>query len=256
MTTKNSTNLFFVGIHAREAAEIALDTPPDPAETLDITFATYKFRAGELIGEWTAAQLDGTKAKVALLDRLDDKVVTVGRAPGARDSSPGWASTPRTRRSTAMRRPPAPPRAAITRSSGTSRPTATPTAARAAMENCLSKGEDINADYSINKRAAVGAYQALEAAGVADDALIVSGGGCAGVQSVKDGVIGATSKQHPLEMASQGVAAIADLARGSEAPRTNEGLDFYSTGVGLVTDQSVNHVESIDTTEVTQICLG
>lgn len=30
---------------------IALDTPPDPAETVDITFATDNFKAGELIGD-------------------------------------------------------------------------------------------------------------------------------------------------------------------------------------------------------------
>ncbi len=36
---------------------IALDTPPDPADAVDITFATDNFAAGELIGKWTAAQL-------------------------------------------------------------------------------------------------------------------------------------------------------------------------------------------------------
>jgi fructose transport system substrate-binding protein len=35
---------------------IALDTPPDPADAADITFATDNFAAGELIGKWTAAQ--------------------------------------------------------------------------------------------------------------------------------------------------------------------------------------------------------
>lgn len=254
MTTKNSTNLFFVGMQAREAAEIALDTPPDPAETLDITFATYKFRASELIGQWTAAQLDGTKAKGALLDRLDDKVVTVDRARG-QGFLTGMDSTPRPRRSTAMRRPLAPPRVATTRSSATSAPDGNADGGLGRDGELPEQGRGHQRGLH-PQRERRGAYQALEAAGVADDALIVSGGGCAGAQSGKDAVIGATSKQHPLEMASHGVAAIADLARGSEAPRTNEGLDFYSTGVGLVTDQPVNHVESIDTTEVTQICLG
>ena len=32
---------------------IALDTPPDPADTVDITFATDNFKAGKLIGQWT-----------------------------------------------------------------------------------------------------------------------------------------------------------------------------------------------------------
>jgi ABC-type sugar transport system substrate-binding protein len=38
---------------------IALDTPPDPPDTVDITFATDNFLAGKLIGEWTKAQLKG-----------------------------------------------------------------------------------------------------------------------------------------------------------------------------------------------------
>ena len=56
---------------------IALDTPPDPADTVDITFATDNFKAGELIGEWTKAQLKGKKATIALLDLFNDKIVSV-----------------------------------------------------------------------------------------------------------------------------------------------------------------------------------
>ena len=56
---------------------IALDTPPDPADTVDITFATDNFEAGKLIGQWTAAQLGGKAATIALLDLFDDKVVSV-----------------------------------------------------------------------------------------------------------------------------------------------------------------------------------
>ena len=56
---------------------IALDTPPDPADTVDITFATDNFKAGELIGKWTAAQLDGKQATIAMLDLFNDKIVSV-----------------------------------------------------------------------------------------------------------------------------------------------------------------------------------
>ena len=56
---------------------IALDTPPDPADTVDITFATDNFKAGELVGKWTAAQLAGKPATIALLDLFNDKVVSV-----------------------------------------------------------------------------------------------------------------------------------------------------------------------------------
>ena len=34
---------------------IALDTPPDPADTVDITFATDNREAGKLVGQWAAA---------------------------------------------------------------------------------------------------------------------------------------------------------------------------------------------------------
>src|SRR5213595_4368807 len=56
---------------------IALDTPPDPASAVDITFATDNFAAGKQIGQWTAAQLDGKKATIALVDLFSDKVVSV-----------------------------------------------------------------------------------------------------------------------------------------------------------------------------------
>ncbi|MGZ4790678.1 MAG: substrate-binding domain-containing protein, partial [Ilumatobacteraceae bacterium] len=35
---------------------IALDTPPNPATAVDITFATDNYNAGQLIGKWTAGQ--------------------------------------------------------------------------------------------------------------------------------------------------------------------------------------------------------
>ena len=41
---------------------IALDTPPDPPDTVDITFATDNRKAGNLIGKYAAAKLGGKKA--------------------------------------------------------------------------------------------------------------------------------------------------------------------------------------------------
>src|SRR4051812_28879196 len=63
---------------------IALDTPPDPADTVDITFATDNFKAGEVIGKWAAATQDGKPANIAMLDLYNDKVdsVDVGRDQG------------------------------------------------------------------------------------------------------------------------------------------------------------------------------
>jgi len=128
---------------------------------------------------------------------------------------------------------------------------------RTAMENCLQKNPDINVVYTINEPAAAGAYAALEQAGSAEGVLIVSvDGGCDGVKQVKDGVIGATSQQYPLKMAELGVKAIADISAGKDAPSNSEGLDFYNTGVSLVTDTPADGVESIDTTKAAGICWG
>lgn len=82
-------------------------------------------------------------------------------------------------------------------------------------------------------------------------------GGCdPGITSVKSGVIGATSQQYPLKMAEEGVKAIAQVARGGEKPTPTGGLDFFDTGVALVTDDPQDGVESIDTTEGESLCWG
>jgi fructose transport system substrate-binding protein len=73
---------------------------------------------------------------------------------------------------------------------------------------------------------------------------------------VKSGVIGATSQQYPLDMAKLGVEAIAKKVRENVDPQVSPGLDFYDTGVKLVTDKPVEGVESIDTTEGEKLCWG
>ena len=56
---------------------IALDTPTDPPDAVDITFATDNREAGNLIGKYAAAKLGSKKAVIALLDIFDDKIVSV-----------------------------------------------------------------------------------------------------------------------------------------------------------------------------------
>ena len=46
---------------------IALDTPTDPPDVVDITFATDNCLAGEAIGQWAAGKLNGEKATIAQL---------------------------------------------------------------------------------------------------------------------------------------------------------------------------------------------
>ena len=74
--------------------------------------------------------------------------------------------------------------------------------------------------------------------------------------SVKSGVIGATAQQYPLKMATEGMAAIAAVARGGDKPKPDAGLDFKNTGVALVTDKAVEGVDSISADDGAKICWG
>ena len=243
---------------AREAGlyVIALDTPPDPPDTVDITFATDNVEAGRLIGQWAAAQLGGEKATIAMLDLFTDQVVSVdyNRDQGFLEGMGIDTADPAVNGDE---------EATGSYSGGDyeivcNEPTdGAEDGGRTAMETCLNKNPDINVVYTINEPAAVGAHAALEQAGGADGVLVVSvDGGCDGVQQVKDGIIGATSQQYPLKMAELGVQAIAEIAKGGDKPANSDGLDFYNTGVSLVTDQAADGVESIDTTEGADLCWG
>ncbi len=239
---------------------IALDTVPDPADSVDITFATDNFLAGQYVGEWAADSLAGKDAVIGLIDLFDDKAVSVdynrnqgflqgmgielGSDTVNGDEAPqGNYSGGQGGKYTIV---------------GNEASQGAEDGGRTAMENLLAKNPDINVVYTINEPAAYGAYQALEAAGKSkDDVTIVSiDGGCAGVGQVADGIIDATSQQYPVKMAELGVEAIAELVGTGSTPETSEGLDFFNTGVSLVTDQPADGVESIDTTEGAELCWG
>ena len=63
---------------------IALDTPPDPPDTVDITFATDNFAAGELIGQWTKTRSPGSpppsRCSTCSTTRWSPSTTTVTRA--------------------------------------------------------------------------------------------------------------------------------------------------------------------------------
>jgi len=225
---------------------------------VDITFATDNFKAGELVGQWTKGQLKGKKATIAMLDLFNDKIVSVDydRDQGFLEGMGIDVADPKKNGDEAKT-------GKYTGGKGgdytivCNEPSnGAEDGGRTAMENCLSKNPAINVVYTINEPAAVGASTALKAAGV-NDAIIVSvDGGCAGVKSVKDGTIGATAQQYPLKMATLGMEAIAKIARGGEKPTTSEGLEFFNTGVALVTDKPAAGVDSITTDEALKICWG
>jgi fructose transport system substrate-binding protein len=239
---------------------IALDTPPDPPDTVDLTIATDNFQAGELIGKWTAGQLNGKDAKIALLDLFNDKVVSVdynrdqgfltGMGIDTKDKAKN-GDEDKTGKYTGGK--------GGNYTIVCNEPTqGAQDEGKSAMETCLSKTKDINVVYSINEPAGVGAAEALKDAGV--NALIVSiDGGCSpGLAAVKDGTIGATSQQYPVKMAQLGVAAIKKIVdtNGAEKPQVTPGKTFLDAGVALVTDKKVSGVDSISVADGQKICWG
>lgn len=228
---------------------IALDTPLNPASAADATFATDNFKAGELIGQWARAQMGdkAADAKIALLDLNSSEItVDVARNQGFLQ---GFGID--------LKDPKDIGDESDARIVGNDVTQGSEEGGRRAMENLLQKNPGVNLVYTINEPAAAGAYEALKAVGRAGDVLIVSvDGGCPGVSNIRDGVIGATSMQFPLKMASLGVEAIVEYAKTGVKPSTTPGLDFYNTGVQLVTDQPVDGIDSISSEQGLTQCWG
>jgi fructose transport system substrate-binding protein len=228
---------------------IELDTPLEPVDAADMTFATDNFAAGKLIGQWALKTLgDKAKdAKIAFLDLnpsqpsvdvLRDQGFMTGFGIDTKDVNKiGDESDPRI--------------------VGHDVTQGNEEGGQQAMENLLQKDPTVNLVYTINEPAAAGAYQALKAVGRDKDVTIVSiDGGCPGVKNVAEGVIGATSQQYPLLMASKGIEAIKAWADNGAKPQPSAGLNFFNTGVSLITDHPVDGVPSIDTKEGLNKCWG
>jgi fructose transport system substrate-binding protein len=69
-------------------------------------------------------------------------------------------------------------------------------------------------------------------------------------------VIGATSMQFPLLMASKGVEAIADFAKTGKKPAKTPGLEFFDTGVELISDKPVAGLASTSSKDGLKKCWG
>lgn len=251
LTASDTSSIVSSVQQARDAGlvVIALDTPLEPIDSADATFATDNFLAGELIGKWAAAKLgdEAANAKIAMLDlAVSQPSVGVLRDQGflqgfgielGDPNKWGDETDPRI--------------------VGNDITAGNEEGGRKAMENLLVKDPEVNVVYTINEPAAAGAYEALKAIGRERDVLIVSvDGGCPGIQNIADGVIGATSQQYPLLMASKGIEAIAAWAKDGTKPVPTPGKEFFDTGVALVTDTPVDGVESISVEEGKALCWG
>jgi len=228
---------------------IALDTPLEPIDAADMTFATDNLLAGKLIGQWAKDTLgDKAKdAKVAFLDLTPSQPsVDILRDQGFMI---GFGIDPKDPNKIGDEKDP--------RIVGHDITNGNEEGGRTAMENLLQKDPTINVVHTINEPAAAGAYEALKSVGREKDVLIVSvDGGCPGVKNVADGAIGATSQQYPLQMASLGIEAIKKFADSGQKPKPTEGKNFFDTGVTLVTDKPVPSIKSIDTKQGLGKCWG
>lgn len=232
---------------------VAVDTPTTPTDLVSATFASDNRQAGELIGRWTAGALDGAPATIALLDLFADKVVSIdyerdqgflaGLGVDVADENKNGDE-------------------AETGSYGAGDYTIVCNEAtdgaedggRTAMEKCLSINPDINVVYSANEPSALGAVQALKAAGTTDALVVSINGSCDGVKSVADGQFGAVAQQYPSKMGSMGVQAVVEHARNGTTPSPDAGADFINTGITLVTDSPVDGVDSISSAEGQELC--
>jgi len=225
---------------------IDLDTPLDPMDAADATFATDNRKAGMLIGQWAKGTL-GDKAKDAKIvfldltanqptvDYLRDQGFMQGFGIDVKDPNHyGDETDPRI--------------CDHELSSGDQEK------GRTAMENALQKCPDVSVVYTINEPAAAGAWEALKAAGKDDGSVMIVSidGGCPGVKNVQAGVIGATSQQYPHKMASMALEAI---AKGT-MPEIDPKVGFFDTGAQLITAKPVNGVPSISVDEGLKLCWG
>ena len=235
ITPADSTAIVPAIEKARDAGVtvIALDTPTEPLTAVDALYATNNEQAGELIGRYAKAKATerGIEPRIAMLDLSPGITSGELRHQGFLK---GFGGAPE-----------------IVGSVDTLGETA-----RAAdgLRALLEKDDGINVVYTVNEPAAFGAAQALKAAGIGDDDVILVSvdGGCDAVKNgVRPGVIDATAQQYPENMARLGVEALAGAARGGAKP-----TGYKNTGVELITGDSASGVPSKDVAFGVRNCWG
>lgn len=237
---------------AREAGllVIVLDTPLDPIDAADATFATDNREAGRLIGAWAKGTLGdaAADAKIAMLDlAINQPTVDYLRDQGFLQGFGIDVKDPNRYGDEDD-----------ARICGHEMTGGAEDGGRTAMETLLQKCPDINVVYTINEPAAAGAWEALKAFGKDDGSVLIVSidGGCPGVDNVASGVIGATSQQYPLDMAALSLEAIKKFGETGEKPAPTPGLEFFDTGATLITNAPVDGVPSVDSARGLELCWG
>jgi fructose transport system substrate-binding protein len=231
----------------------ALDTPTSPVDLVQATFASDNRDAGRQIGAWTAGALAGKPANIALLDLFADKVVSIDyeRDQGFLDGMGVDVADKNKNGDEAATGSYSGGDYKIVCNEATD---GAEDGGRTAMEKCLSIDPEVNVVYTANEPSALGAYQALKAAGN-DDAIVVSiNGSCDGIDAVANGKFGAVAQQYPSKMGEMGVQAIVDYVKDGTVPDPDPDLGFTSTGIQLVTDKAVDGVDSIGSDKGRELC--
>jgi fructose transport system substrate-binding protein len=234
ITPSSSTGVLKAIKDARDAGVlvIALDTATEPPDAVDATFATDNFAAGQQQGAYVKAALDGTPAKLLMVDGTAGSSVDTQRHGGFLKGIGLTDGSPEIKGHTAAN--------------------GDQSLAQQGMENLLQRSTDINAVYSMNEPMGRGAYAALKARSLTGRIVMGSiDGGCEGVRNVKDGLYAATVMQFPKKMAEQGVLAAVEYAKTGKKP-----TGFVNTGSAVITDKPVPGVESHDTAWGLQNCWG
>jgi fructose transport system substrate-binding protein len=245
----NDTTAIVPQIEAARKAGIVvevIDSPLHPTNAADGTFATDNYAAGLAIGKWAKAYLGpkAATAKIAMLD-ADTLMVTndVARDTGFLE---GFGIDVPNKKIWGSEKDP--------RITGHDVTKGSVSGGQQAMENLLQKDPSINLVYTMNEFAAAGAAQAVKAAGREKDVTIVSvDGTCQGIDMIKNGVIQATAMQFWLDMVKDSMEAAIDKIKSNKDAAVSPGLDYFDTGVKLLTDTPAAGVPSVDWQEALKL---
>ena len=210
--------------HSMGIPTVIIDSPcPDP-EAFDVFVGTDNYAAGKALGDYIGKQ-DGS-AKVALIRGLVGTAVHDNRCDGIEDG--------------------------ITEAGaevvGIQPADSDLAKAATVAENFIQANPDLTAFAATNDEMALGAYEAVNAAGKEGEITVYGfDGSIGGLESMINGEIYADCAQKPYEMGEKGVEIAVDLLNGV-AVEDIEGIDgtTVDTGYEIITrDTAVAYYDSL-----------